>query len=187
MSPPDPSHTVGPATTPEHPAYEAPKPEDGAELWRMARDSETLDLNSPYMYLLGASHFAETSVIARLAGRPAGFVFGYRRPDAPDTVFVWQVAVEPAYRGRRLGHGMLAALVARLRPRYLEASVTPDNHASAALFSGFARQVGAPLDRGTVLFDASQFPTETGHQPGAQPGSAHQPEVLYRIGPLPHT
>lgn len=143
----------------------------------MARDSQTLDLNSPYMYLLGASHFAETSVIARLAGRPAGFVFGYRRPDAPDTVFVWQVAVEPAYRGRRLGHGMLAALVDRLRPRYLEASVTPDNLASSALFSSFARQAGVPLDNRRVLFDASHFPA----------GTAHEPEVLYRIGPLPPT
>ncbi|MGH3646236.1 MAG: diaminobutyrate acetyltransferase [Micromonosporaceae bacterium] len=179
MPAPDPSHTEGPTQTSETPAYEAPKPEDGAELWRMARDSGTLDLNSPYMYLLGASHFAETSLIARLAGSPAGFVFGYLRPDAPDTLFVWQVAVAPAYRGRRLGHGMLAALVQRLRPRYLEASVTPDNHASAALFAGFARSAGVPLDNRQVLFDASHFPA------GDAAAAAHQPEVLYRIGPLP--
>ncbi|MGH3715588.1 MAG: diaminobutyrate acetyltransferase [Micromonosporaceae bacterium] len=180
MSPPEPSHTVGPAPTPETPAYEPPKPDDGAELWRMARDSQTLDLNSPYMYLLGASHFAETSVIARVAGRPVGFVWGYRRPDAPDTLFVWQVAVDPAYRGRRLAHGMLAALVDRLEPRYLEATVTPDNLASAALFTGFAQQAGAPLDTTQVLFDASHFPAGATHQLGA----THQPEVLFRIGPL---
>ncbi len=141
----------------------------------MARDSGTLDLNSPYMYLLGASHFAETSVIARLAGQPAGFVLGYRPPDAPDTLFVWQVAVDRAHRGRRLANGMLSALVERHRPRYLEASVTPDNHASAALFSGFARHAGAPLDDTRVLFDAHHFPDD----------GAHEPEVLYRIGPLP--
>ncbi len=140
----------------------------------MARDSQTLDLNSPYMYLLGASHFAETSVIARVGGHPAGFVFGYLRPDAPDTLFVWQVGVDPEHRGKRIAHGMLAALVDRLTPRYLEASVTPDNAASAALFTGFARANGVPLENSEVLFAASQFPA----------GTSHQPEVLYRIGPF---
>ncbi len=146
----------------------------------MARDSQTLDLNSPYTYLLGASHFADTSVLARVNDHPAGFVWGYLRPDAPDTVFVWQVAVDPAYRGRGLAHGMLTALTDRLQPkgcRYLEASVTPDNLASAALFAGFARARGVPLEDSEVLFDASDFP----------PGPGHEPEVLFRIGPLHKT
>ena len=182
MSTADPSHTGGLADTPEQPAYEVPRPDDGAELWRMARDSKTLDLNSPYTYLLCASHFAESSVVARVAGRPAGFVFGYLRPDAPDTLFVWQIAVDTAYRGRGIGLGMLTALTDRLRPagcRFLECSVTPDNGASAALFSGFARSAGVPLRNDRVLFSAAQFPhTETDN---ALP---HQEEVLYRIGPF---
>lgn len=143
----------------------------------MARDSQTLDLNSPYMYLLGASHFAETSVIARVNDRAAGFVWGYRRPDAPDTVFVWQVAVDPAYRGRGIARGMLTALTDRLRPRgcrYLEASVTPGNRASAALFTSFAHAAGAALENRTVLFSATDFPA----------GETHEPEVLFRIGPI---
>jgi diaminobutyrate acetyltransferase len=126
------------------------------------------------MYLLGASHFADTSVIARVGGRTVGFVFGYRRPDAPDTLFVWQVAVDAEHRGKRIGHGMLAALVDRLKPRYLEASVTPDNAASAALFTGFARANGVPVENREVLFTASHFPA----------GTTHHAEVLFRIGPF---
>lgn len=153
----------------------------------MARDSKKLDLNSPYTYLLCASHFAGTSVVARVAGRPAGFVFGYLRPDAPDTVFVWQIAVDHSYRGRGLGLGMLASLTDRLRPsgcRYLECSVTPDNHASAALFTSFAQSRGTPLDNHRVLFSADLLPRTAPDDTADQPALPYQEEVLFRIGPL---
>ncbi|MGH3661383.1 MAG: diaminobutyrate acetyltransferase [Micromonosporaceae bacterium] len=168
------------------PVFESPNPSDGADLWRLARDSKTLDLNSPYTYLLCASHFADTSVVARVDGRTAGFVFGYLRPDSPDTVFVWQVAVDDAYRGRRLGVGMLQALADRLQPlgcRYLECSVTPDNTASTALFGAFARSRKAPMVNDRVLFTAAMFPPAESN-PTAPDTNSHQEEVLFRIGPF---
>jgi L-2,4-diaminobutyric acid acetyltransferase len=152
----------------------SPGPDDGPALWRLARDSGELDLNSPYAYLIWCRDFSETSVVARDGREPVGFITGYRRPEVGEVLFVWQVAVDPAYRGQRIGVRMLDAIGAaakRLGCRYVEATVTPDNTASLRMFSSFARTLGAPLTR-TEGFDATQFPDH------------HQPEDLIRIGPL---
>lgn len=147
---------------------------DGPALWRMAKDSVTLDVNSPYAYLLWCRDFAATSVIARVDGQPGGFVTGYRRPDEPATLMVWQVAVDSAHRGAGLAGRMLDHLAEKLVPRgvtHLETSITPDNEASQRLFSGFAQRWDAELDR-SELFEAALF------------GDSHLAEELFRIGSL---
>jgi L-2,4-diaminobutyric acid acetyltransferase len=151
-------------------AFGSPRLDDGRELWRLARDSRTLDLNSAYTYVLCCRDFAATSVVARSADGVCGFVIGFARPEQPRTLFVWQVAVDPAQRGRGLARQMLDHL-ADDRYGYVEATVTPDNTASDRLFSSFARGRDAALER-TPLFGAELFPGD------------HEPEVLYRIGPL---
>ncbi|WP_081913444.1 diaminobutyrate acetyltransferase [Glycomyces sp. NRRL B-16210] len=151
-----------------------PTPAEGASLWTLAREAGGLDVNSRYAYLLWCRDFAGTSVVARAGERPAGFITGYRRPDAPDTLFVWQVAVGPDFRRRGLASRMLDHLVESLRPkgvRFVEATVTPDNKASLQLFASFAEARGATLTR-DVLFSEHEL------------GSEHGPEVLQRIGPL---
>jgi len=152
-----------------------PRVDDGADLWRLAA-ATTLDTNSPYAYLLVARDFGATSVVARDVEGVAGFVSAYRRPDDPETVFVWQVAVAERARRQGLAARMLGAVVDRLRPRgvrFLEATVTPSNDASARLFQGLARDLGAGW-RSEELFPASTFP----------PGEPHEAELLVRIGPF---
>ncbi|MEU6808573.1 diaminobutyrate acetyltransferase [Streptomyces sp. NPDC046831] len=148
-----------------------------AALWRIAKDSGTLDLNSSYSYLLWCRDFAATSVVARGAdGLPVGFVTGYVRPDRPHTLLVWQVAVDSAYRGRGLAARLLDALTARVAAErgltVVETTITPGNTASERLFTSFAARHGVAVAR-EVLFAAEQFPD-----------GPHDPEVLYRIGPL---
>ncbi|MEV4256565.1 diaminobutyrate acetyltransferase [Spirillospora sp. NPDC049652] len=146
---------------------------DGPDLWRMARESEVLDVNSPYSYTLWCRDFAATSIVAREGDRPRGFVTGYVRPDAPGTLFVWQVAVDPERRGLGLARRMLDGLAERLTPRgvhAMEATVTASNTASAALFSSFARDHGAELVR-IPLF-------------GPELLDGHEAEALFRISPL---
>ena len=148
---------------------------DGRELWRLARDCGGLDLNSPYCYVLWCRDFARTSVVARDGRTVVGFVTGHVRPDAPGTLFVWQVAVDDAYRGRRIARRMLDHLglvMAELGCRHMEATVTPDNAASMRMFESFARAHGAPF-AWTAGFGSEMFPDH------------HQPEALIRIGPLP--
>ncbi|MGW0814971.1 diaminobutyrate acetyltransferase [Streptomyces viridiviolaceus] len=155
-----------------------PRVADGAALWRIARDSKVLDLNSSYSYLLWCRDFAATSAVARAeSGEAIGFVTGYVRPDRPRTLLVWQVAVDEAYRGRGLAACLLDGLVARTVAEQalttVETTITPGNTASERLFTSFAERHGARLER-EVLFDSVLFPD-----------GPHDPEVLYRIGPLP--
>ncbi|MEU6572791.1 diaminobutyrate acetyltransferase [Streptomyces sp. NPDC046805] len=157
-----------------------PSVTDGAALWRIAKDSGTLDLNSSYSYLLWCRDFAATSVVARAAdGEPVGFVTGYVRPDRPHTLLVWQVAVDAAYRGRGIAAALLDGLTERVggerQITHVETTITPDNTASARLFTSYAARHGASVTR-EVLFDAALFPD-----------GPHEPEVLYVIGPLTPT
>ncbi|MEU0008849.1 diaminobutyrate acetyltransferase [Streptomyces sp. NPDC006314] len=150
---------------------------DGAALWRLAKDSKTLDLNSSYSYLLWCRDFAGTSAVARGAdGEPVGFVTGYVRPDRPGTLLVWQVAVDSAHRGLGIAAALLDGLTARLTAKRgitdVETTITPGNTASERLFTSFADRHGAQVER-EVLFPADLFPD-----------GPHDPEVLYRIGPL---
>ncbi len=144
---------------------------DAVSMWEIADASGVLDVKPRYAYALWCRDFAATSVVARLDGAVVGYVTGYLRPEAPDTLFVWQVGVHEAARGRRAAATMLDALVARTGAEYLETTITADNAASIALFSGLAQRCEADIDR-TELF---------GH---AELGADHDPEFLYRIGPL---
>ncbi|MDX3529313.1 diaminobutyrate acetyltransferase [Streptomyces sp. ID05-39B] len=154
-----------------------PSVADGAALWRIAKESGTLDLNSSYSYLLWCRDFAGTSAVARSeGGEPVGFVTGYVRPEAPQTLLVWQVAVDGAYRGRGLAAALLDGLTARVAAERslttVETTITPGNTASERLFISYAARHGADVTR-EVLFDTALFPD-----------GPHDPEVLYRIGPL---
>ncbi|WP_075926394.1 diaminobutyrate acetyltransferase [Nocardiopsis sp. CNR-923] len=155
-----------------------PSPEDGPRMWRLAGETG-MDVNSPYAYTLWCRDFARTSVVARDdVGRVAAYVTGYVRPDSPDTYFLWQVAVDPARRGQRLARRMLDFVgdrFADLGLSYLEATVTPDNTASRALFASFARDRGAEIEW-SPLFTGEHFPHDG--------GTPHEPEDLVRIGPL---
>ncbi|MEU6461752.1 diaminobutyrate acetyltransferase [Streptomyces sp. NPDC046976] len=152
-----------------------PATADGAALWRLAKDSKTLDLNSSYSYLLWCRDFAGTSAVARGAdGTPVGFITGYVRPDRPDTLLVWQVAVDSAHRGHGIAAALLDGLTARLAESgvtRIETTITPGNTASERLFTSYAERHGARLSR-EVLFPAELFPD-----------GPHDSEVLYRIGP----
>lgn len=153
-----------------------PATADGPRMWQLAKDAGALDVNSPYSYLLWARDFRNTSIVARHGGRLGGFVTGYLRPDSPTTLFVWQVAVAAELRGHGLGRRMLDGLCdrrGRLGFDHIEATVTPSNTASTRLFESLAGGYGVRLGK-EPLFDAEVFP-----------GTGHEPEILFTIGPFP--
>lgn len=141
--------------------------DDGARLWALARDTG-LDLNSPYAYVLWADRHRTTTLVAEDGDGLAGFVLAFRVPDAPGTVFVWQIAVAPDRRGRGIGGRLLDELVARSGATAVEATVTPSNAASAAMFRGLAARHGTtPVEGGG--YGEHLFP------------DGHEAEVLFRI------
>lgn len=151
--------------------FRQPAVSDGQTLWQMATDSQVLDVNTSYAYLLWCRDFAKTSLIAEIDGTPAGFVTGYLRPDEPEILMVWQVAVGAGFQQRGLAAAMLDELAARCGVQGVETTVTEDNAPSNRLFTRFAERHGAELT-GTALFTPELYPDD------------HDTEYLYRIGPL---
>jgi len=127
-----------------------PTAEDGSAVWDLIRACEPLDENSMYCNLLQCDHFAETCVLAERDGEVLGWISAYIPPAEPDTLFVWQVAVSEQARGLGLGKKMLREIVGReicADVRKLRTTITRDNDASWGLFSSFAREMGAPMER----------------------------------------
>ena len=144
-------------------------------MWRLAKATRTLDLNSPYAYLMACRHFGDSSVVAERDGALVGFVVAYRPPLQPETTFVWQVGVDPSFQGHGIGGQMLDEVASRADPEpaaYLEATVTPSNRTSLRLFRAFGERHGAVVTE-EVCFKNEHFPD-----------GEHEEEILLRIGPL---
>lgn len=157
------------------PTLHAPRPADGSAMWHLVRESGTLDLNSPYAYLMLARRFADTCVVAEDESGLVGFVAAYRPPDDLAVLFVWQICVAPSSRGKGLATRMLCWLIERHHGQgvtHLEATVTPSNHRSQRLFRGIARAYAADCVESEWL-QGNDFP---------DPG--YEDEQLFRIGPL---
>ncbi|MGV9478106.1 diaminobutyrate acetyltransferase [Gordonia aichiensis] len=153
--------------------YRMPTVSDGTRLWEIASDSQVLDVNSSYAYVLWCHDYADTSIVAEVDGRAVGFVTGYRRPSDPSTIMVWQVAVDDDFRGHGIAAKMLHHLFDRVRRSSVVAmhtTISPDNVASQRLFASVARDRGLDFVR-RDLFAVDDFP------------DAHEPEDLYMLEP----
>lgn len=170
------SRTAPDSAAPKTVTLRPPTVNDGAALWQLREDVGTLDANSPYAYLMACDRFAKSSVVAEADGRLVGFVCGIRSHEKPDTLFVWQVGVDPSLRGAGLARRMLADLASRDGgPRWIEATVTPSNEASRALFRSFAKSLGCACE------------VRPCYLPDHFPGDTTEGEDLFRIGPLDST
>jgi L-2,4-diaminobutyric acid acetyltransferase len=155
-------------------SFRIARPSDGAALWRLVRSTGTLEANSAYAYLLLATDFADTCLVAERDGALVGAVIGLHPPRHPDTAFVWQIGLRPDCQGQGLGLQLLLhwlALAANANCRWLTATVADDNPASQALFRRLAQVLGTQCEV-RPHFTADQFPTP------------HAAEPLYRIGPI---
>ncbi|MCF6388568.1 diaminobutyrate acetyltransferase [Mycobacterium sp. MBM] len=155
-----------------------PRGSDALAIRELVAETQVLDLNSAYAYLLLSTDFADTSIVADDGGL-LGFIVGYRPPPRPDVLFVWQVAVARRAQRGGLAAAMLDALVHRMLaedgagPLTVEATVSPGNANSRAFFGAFARRHDVPL-RETPHFTADQLDAD----------GAHEDEPLLRIGPI---
>ena len=155
--------------------YRKPALADAAAIHALIDECQPLDLNSKYAYMLLCTHFADTCAVAEREGSVVGFVSAYRKPNDHSVLFVWQVAVSERGRGQGVGKGLLEEILTRPEQaavRNLEATISPSNRPSWALFESFARKRGAKCASQT-LFREEDF--------GSQ---EHEEEQLLRIGPF---
>lgn len=156
-----------------------PTDADAVDMHRLVADSKVLDLNSTYAYLLMATDFADTCIVADRDARLCGLITGYHPPTRPEVLFVWQVAVARSVRGTGLAGAMLDTLTRRVRedrhghPITVEATVAPSNSASRAMFAAFARRHGVPMTEHRRFLAAHLDATEV-----------HEDEPILRIGPI---
>jgi len=132
-----------------------------------------------YCNLLQCTHFADTSVTAVQPDSSGeellGFISGYIIPERKNTLFIWQVAVSDASRGRGLARDMLQHILERSQcsdVSYLETTITESNQASWALFESLSKRLQTRLER-SVMFDRDD------HFAGD-----HATEYLARLGPF---
>lgn len=156
--------------------YRHPNAEDGLAVHQLVSQCPPLDQNSVYCNLLQCSDFAQTSMAAcNEQGQIIGFVSGYQPPQRPDTLFIWQVALHPDYRGAGIARTLLATLFDRVPATCLETTISPGNTASEKLFNGFFQDRQMQVER-SVLFAKDQH---FNHQ--------HPDEWLYRAQPQGQT
>lgn len=148
---------------------------DGMAVYRLVKQCPPLDENSSYCNILQCGHFAQTSVAAEVEGEIIGFISGYLKPDQPNTLFIWQVAVHEKARGLGLASKMLMHILNRQnceQVRFLETTITEDNAGSWALFKRLSSTLSADLESSVWLEKKAHFDGE------------HESESLVRIGPF---
>ncbi|HOY22442.1 MAG TPA: diaminobutyrate acetyltransferase [Cellvibrio sp.] len=153
----------------------SPVASDGATLNSLVEKSPPLDSNSLYCNLLQCTHFSGTSVAAIFNKSMVGFISGYRPPETPDTLFIWQVVVAETFRGSGLGKTMLHWLIdqpACTSAVSLSTTITPENKASWALFKSFARERNAESTKSIMFHREKHF------------AGQHDDEHLLTIAPL---
>lgn len=158
-----------------------PSKDDGWAVAKLISDCPPLDTNSVYCNLLQCHHFSSTSVAVRLTdelnkpGELVGFISGYRVPDKPETLFIWQVAVSEKARGRGVAAKMIDHILDReacQSVRSIETTITEANKASWALFGRVAKSYNASLSSEALFTQDKHF------------SGQHDTEMLVTIGPL---
>jgi L-2,4-diaminobutyric acid acetyltransferase len=151
-----------------------PKKEFAKKIYKLVEDTKILDLNSEYLYLLQTTHFKESCSIALCEENIVGFVSGYRLPNKPDTLFVWQVAIDENFRGM----GLAAKLIANTLKRkinsdikYIHTTVSPSNKSSIKMFTKLANYLKTEI-KSKQFFEKEDFVDQ------------HEEENLYEIGPI---
>lgn len=143
-----------------------PRVDDGFDIHQLIANSPPLDLNSVYSYYLLSDHFRDSCVIAESQNKIIGFLSAYQIPPRPQSLFVWQIVVDQAFRGQKIAWQMLNSLLQRYQQNEIlqvEATVNPSNIASRRLFERLADEQNTSIEEETFLA-ATAFGLEENHE-----------------------
>lgn len=151
-----------------------PDKNDAKKVYNLIKKTKILDVNSEYLYLLQTTHFKDTCCVAEFNKEIVGFVSSYIHPQHSDILFVWQVAVDDALRGKNMAGQIIKHLLGRELLKginYIYTTISPNNKASQRVFQKLAKEMN------TIVEEETMFEIKDFH-------NAHEDEILYKIGPL---
>ncbi len=147
---------------------------DAKKVFNLVKDTNVLDVNSEYLYLLQATHFKESCCVAAVNELIGGFVSGYIHPQNSEVLFIWQVGVDKQLKGKGLAQRLILDILKRdsmSGVKYIYTTISPSNTASRRLFEKLADHLGCEI-KSESYFEIEDF------------NNAHEEEVLYKIGPF---
>tara|TARA_B100001564_G_C20605743_1_gene655072 strand:+ start:312 stop:809 length:498 start_codon:yes stop_codon:yes gene_type:complete len=156
--------------------YSQPTIDDAAAIHQLVSESNVLDTNSEYSYLLLSHHFDTTCCVVKDNGNVIAYVSAYLPPKIPSTLFVWQMIVHANYRGKKLAHNMIIDILKRAVCNNIDrihTTVAASNHASRSVFKQIANTLETQLHEKDFLH-SSHFSDQ------------HEAEPLLVIGPFNH-
>jgi|tagenome__1003787_1003787.scaffolds.fasta_scaffold20904084_3 hypothetical protein len=87
------------------------RPSDVGRAMEMVKTSPWLSLHTEHTYWILFNFGRRYVVVADVPGRgPIGFISGMRSTFDPELLFVWQLVVDPDYRGSRVAWDLLSEL-----------------------------------------------------------------------------
>lgn len=154
--------------------FKAPSLSDVPGIFELVKNSGALEVNTEYSYLLIAKQFSLTSAVCLSKGNVVGYLSGYRLPENPTALFVWQIAVDADFRGRGIAKGLILDVLSRPQNQevsYVQATVAASNLASTALFKSLSNDLGCGFSS-TEYFQDYHF------------SECHEAEPLLSVGPF---
>lgn len=132
---------------------------DVDEIRKFVRRSKPLDLHTVFTYWTLFKYFGDTCFVLEKDGRIIGFVSGLLSSSQHGMLYLWQIGIDPDYRGNRYAEILLKRVVEAARAKDckgLQVTIAPENRSSYRLFSRFALEQGLPMDKtGAVdIFDS---------------------------------
>lgn len=128
--------------------FRSPSVAECDDMIELVKQTDKLDANSNYLYVLCCLHFAQTCAIAKQGKDTVAFLIGYRLPDDPSIFFVWQTAAKPRHGIPQLGlklmlHSAREAIAAGATE--IQATVDQNNKPIVMLFKTVARKLSADI------------------------------------------
>jgi L-2,4-diaminobutyric acid acetyltransferase len=132
---------------------------DVDEIRKFVKHSKPLDLHTVFTYWTLFKYFGDTCFVLEKEGRIIGFISGLLCSNQPDTLYLWQIGIDPDYRGNRYAEILIKRVVAAARAKGckgLQITIAPENRSSYRLFSRFALEQKLTMDKaGAVdIFDS---------------------------------
>jgi len=102
-----------------------------------------------YVYWIMQEYFLSTNIIALHQGKIVGYICGLLSTEK-DCIFIWQIAVDRAYKRRGIGSRLLSELVTYSEKNHIKSlqfSIDKSNNSSYELFLQLARKLNKKMER----------------------------------------